>query len=93
VILELNASSFMKDKIGKRGDIKKSIQLAKLAKKYNVFLSLNSDAHFHTRIGDISSLEYIIKKAKITENDIINNSSEKVMNFLNLDLNNKFNII
>lgn len=82
VILEVNASSYNPQKAHHRGDIKKTLQLCKLAKKYNIFLSLNSDAHFHTQVGDISNLEKIIKKANLTNRDIINSSQSKVLNYL-----------
>lgn len=82
VLIEINASSFHKDKIGKRGDVEKSVKLARLAKKCGVLLSLNTDTHYHTQVGDISSLDYIIKKADLRSKHVINTSWEWVMNFL-----------
>jgi len=93
VIIEINASSFSENKIGKRGDIEKSLELCRLAKKYGVYLSLNSDAHFHTEVGDISNLNYIIKKANLREKDIINTSKERILKFLSSNSSRKQQVI
>lgn len=84
IILEANASSFYDFKLGRRGNHEMSIKLCELAKNKGVLLSLNSDAHFHTEVGDITFLNDVIQKAKLTEEDIINSSAEKVKNFLEL---------
>ncbi len=82
VLLELNSSSFSKEKIGKRGNVEKSVKLARLAKKYGVLLSLNTDTHYHAEIGDISNLNYIIKKANLKVKHVINTSLKRVLDFL-----------
>ena len=84
VILEANASSFYDFKLGRRGNHEMSIELCKLAKKKGVPLSLNSDAHFHTEVGDITFLNDVIQAANLAENDIINSSERKVIEFLDL---------
>lgn len=84
IILEANASSFYDFKLGRRGNHEMSIKLCKMAKNKEVPLSLNSDAHFHTEVGDITFLNDVIQRAELTEKDIINSSTEKVNNFLDL---------
>jgi len=82
VILEVNASSFHPNKKGARGNKKLTIKLCKLAKKYDVLLSINSDAHFHTQVGQVHHLFDIIKKAGITDKNLLNTSIEKIETFL-----------
>jgi putative hydrolase len=84
VILEANASSFDSFRVGRRGDEKMSLQLCRLIKENGALLSLNSDAHFHTEVGDITFLHKIVQKAGLTENDIINSSAVKIYDFLKL---------
>ncbi len=93
VILEINASSFSEAKLGKRGDVELSLELCRLARKYGVYLSLNTDAHFYTEVGDISNLKYIIKKAHLNKNEIINTSEEKILAFLNNDKSREQKVI
>jgi putative hydrolase len=82
VILEVNASSFHPNKKGARGNKKLTTKLYKLAKKYDVLLSINSDAHFHTQVGQVHHLFDIIKKAGITDKNLLNTSVEKIETFL-----------
>lgn len=82
VILEINASSFHPSKDGARGSENLTIKLCKLAKKYGVLLSLNSDAHFHSQVGQVHQLFDIIKKAGVTDEDLINTSIGKIEAFL-----------
>jgi len=93
VIIEINASSFNKNKIGKRGDIEKSLDLCNLAKKYGVYLSLNTDAHFYTEVGDISNLNYIIKKAELNKSNVINTSKKRILKYLSPDNSQKQKVI
>lgn len=82
IILEINASSYDPKKTTSRGDIEKTLRLCELAKMYKVPLSLNSDAHFHSQVGDISNLDKIIKNAKLKNDDVINTSFKKILNYL-----------
>ena len=82
VILELNASSYNSRKSTSRGDREKTLKLCHLAKKLDVYLSCNSDAHFHQQVGDISNLEDIIKEAELDHTHIINSSKNQVLNQL-----------
>ncbi|HLV10150.1 MAG TPA: phosphatase [Halanaerobiales bacterium] len=82
VIIEVNASSFDNSRIGKRGNRELCLELCCLAREKDVLLSLNSDAHFHTDVGNISCLFSIIEEAGLTEDNIINTSTEKIEGFL-----------
>lgn len=74
VILEVNASSFDKYRYGKRGSLERTVEMCRLAKKYNVPLSLNSDAHFSGDVGNIEHLTEVIEMAGLKEEDVINTS-------------------
>ena len=93
VILEVNASSYNPKKLHNRGDIEKAVKLCNLAKKHDVYLSLNSDAHFHTQVGDISNLKTVVRRANLKNKDIINSSQEKVLNYLKGKQYTKRNIV
>lgn len=82
VILEVNASSFDEYRYGKRGSLKKTVEMCRLAKEYNVAISLNSDAHFYTDVGNIDSLTQVVKEADLKKEDIINSSLDAVEEFL-----------
>ncbi|ACL70670.1 phosphatase [Halothermothrix orenii] len=82
VILEVNASSLEEPRLGKRGSYELTIQLCRLAKKYGAPLSMNSDAHFFTQVGNIKSLKPVIEQAELTEEDILNTDARKVESFI-----------
>ena len=82
VILEVNASSFDEYRYGKRGSLEKTVEMCSLAKKYNAAISLNSDAHYYTDVGNIEPLKQVIKDAELKDRDVLNTSSEAVEEFL-----------
>lgn len=82
VILEVNASSFDVHRYGKRGSTEKSVEMCKLAREYNVPISLNSDAHYYTDVANIEPLAEVIKGANLEEEDVLNTSIESVEGFL-----------
>lgn len=82
VILELNASSYSPKKDHTRGIKSESLRLLKLAKKYGFKLAINSDAHFHTEIGEYSSLNFIFESDYFEEELIINRSVETFTDYL-----------
>ena len=92
VILEINASSFNPKKANPRGSRKLTVQLCKLAKEYGVQLSLNSDAHFHTQVGEVHHLFDILKEAGIKNNDLINTSIGKIEAFLDSNIIRKISV-
>ena len=83
VILEINASSFDGHHYGRRGSEELSLELCQLAQEFNVPLSINSDAHFHTEVGRVDTLYPLVEKAGLKEEDIINCSLEKTLSYLN----------
>ncbi len=82
VILEVNASSHKSEMKG-RGDKKLTRKLVKLSLENGNHLALNSDAHYRDMVGDLSNLDPIINDGLITNENIINSSVNKVLNFLN----------
>lgn len=82
VILEVNASSFDKFRYGKRGSLERTVEMCKLSKKYNVPLSLNSDAHFYADVGNIEPLVDVISMAGLKEEDVINTSINSIKKIL-----------
>lgn len=86
VIIELNAGSYDKFKKGKRGVTEESVKMIKEIAKTGGYISLNSDAHFYTLIGDIEELIKIIEIADFPEELIINTekNEEKFKKFFNI---------
>ncbi|MDN5342985.1 phosphatase [Oceanotoga sp. DSM 15011] len=84
VILELNAGSFDKFKIGRRGVEEVTLKYLQAIKKYNVKISINSDAHYIDEIGRTSGLEKLVQKVGIKEENILNNNKERLLKYLNL---------
>jgi len=82
VIIEVNASSFDPLRIGKRGDRELCLRLCRLAHEYGVPVSLNSDAHFHTDVGNVACLLPLIREAGLNEEDVINTSVLKIEDYL-----------
>lgn len=82
VLLELNASSYHLRKKNRRGIMSQSIELARSVKKHGALLSVNSDAHYHTEVGNIDSLMGILIQSGLEEKSIINTSVKKVLEVL-----------
>lgn len=82
--LELNNSSF----IVRPGNSHICAQIAKLCKKHNVLVSINSDAHISYNVGEISKAGSIAIKAGIQKSQIINSSLEMLHEFLTWHKNN-----
>ena len=80
VILEINASSHKANK--GRGNRELTRKLIKLSLENGNILAVNSDAHYRDMVGDLSTLEPIIGDGIISNNDIINSSTEKIIEFL-----------
>lgn len=57
-------------------------QFARLAKKYEVWVAINSDAHICYNIGNFSEAITIAKKIGISEKQILNTSIGKIHRFL-----------
>lgn len=80
VILEINASSHKANK--GRGNRELTRKLIELSLENGNIIAVNSDAHYRDMVGDLSTLEPIIGDGIISNNDIINSSTEKILEFL-----------
>lgn len=94
VILELNNRSFVPDVEGNyRGDRDRALKLAKRAKELDIWVSVNSDTHYCSEIGKLSSGLEVAIDAGLTKDDIINFDIANLKDFLNSkdrDLHQRF---
>lgn len=79
VAIEINSSSGVTSRLGSTDNC---IKIAKLCKKYNALVSVNSDAHFCTNVGAFDHAFSILESAQIEICDVLNSSPLKVLNFL-----------
>ncbi len=79
-VLEINNKSF---NISRAGSILNCTKLARLAKKHQLKIAVNSDAHYCDSVGEFWSAIELIKDAGITAEQVINTSADKVINYLN----------
>lgn len=77
--LELNNSSFTV----RPGSFPVCSQIAKLAKKYNILVSINSDAHICYNVGENAKAVALASKEGIRKSQIINSSSSELSEYLN----------
>ncbi len=77
--LELNNSSF----VVRPGSFRVCSQLAKLAKKYKVLVSINSDAHICYNVGENAQAIALASRADIRKSQIINSSAGILSEYLN----------
>ena len=75
--LELNNSSH----IVRPGSEVICTKIARLCKKYDALISINSDAHFCDNVGEVSKVVSIAKKEGIQEEQIINNSLHEYLSW------------
>jgi len=76
--LELNNSSFTV----RPGSFPLCTQVAKLVKKYNALVSINSDAHVCYNVGEVNKAVALALKEGIRRTQIINFSSSSLSEFL-----------
>ncbi len=76
--LEINNSSF----IVRPGSFAFCSQIAKLAKKHNTMVSINSDAHICYNVGENAKATALALKEGIRKNQIINSSSRNLSEYL-----------
>ena len=79
ILIEINNSSFMTSRIGSEGTC---IKIAKLCKKFNTRIIVNSDAHFCYSIGDFTIAEAMLTEIGMPEELILNLNNEKLMDFI-----------
>lgn len=77
--LELNNSSFTV----RPGSYKACIQFAKLARKHNILVSINSDSHICYTVGEHKKAIALALKEGIRTSQILNLSPEKLKEYLN----------
>ncbi len=73
-IVEINESSITQ----REGALENAIKILKICKDLKVQVSLNTDAHFWSKIGDVSTGMKIIKEVNFPEELIINLSWDKI---------------
>ncbi len=76
--LEINNSSFTV----RPGSFNSCRQIAKLARKYNIMVSINSDAHICYNVGETSRALALASKEGIRSSQIINTSSAILNEYL-----------
>ncbi|TDT66970.1 putative hydrolase [Hypnocyclicus thermotrophus] len=81
VAIEFNNSSLTTSRLGSE---KNCYEIAELCKKYNTFISLGSDAHHSSFLGNFQEVYKIINKVNLNTKMIINTSINKVEEFINL---------
>ncbi|MEE3422356.1 MAG: phosphatase [Succinimonas sp.] len=79
VAVEINAASGAGSRIGSN---EFCLLTARLCKKYHALVSVGSDAHFMTNIGNLQHAIEFINEAGIPEEQVINTSMEKTLNFV-----------
>lgn len=88
-VIEINNNSF---KI-RKGSYENCLEIAKLCKKYNVPISLNSDAHISFNVGVVDTSIEIIQQINFPKELIINISRDNLekycQNYLGIDIFNR----
>lgn len=79
VHIEINNSSFT---VSRRGSKENCILIAKKAASISAKVCLGSDAHICFDVGNFDEAQEIIKEAGISEENILNTTTEKVVEFL-----------
>jgi len=77
VALELNSGS----PIARPGSHITCPNMLKAIKKYGGYISLGSDAHFCSRVGDLDYCESMIKQLNFNEDMVLNTNVSKVIDF------------
>lgn len=79
VHIEINNSSFT---VSRMGSEENCIRIAKKAAAIGAKVCLGSDAHFCYDVGNFEKAHEVIEKAGISEENVLNTSMDKVVNFL-----------
>lgn len=77
--IEVNNSSF----VVRPGSLPLCSQFAKMAKKHNILVSINSDAHICYHVGENSKAVDMALSAGIRKTQILNTSARKIHQYLN----------
>jgi putative hydrolase len=76
--LEINNSSFLV----RQGSRETCLEIARLVRQYGAWVSISSDAHFSSSVGEVSTALQLALDAGIPENCILNLSAARVTSFL-----------
>lgn len=93
--VEINNSSFF----AREGSKENCLDIAKLCRKYEVPVIVNSDAHFAYGVGNFERSLEVLKKADFPEELVVNSSIENLRSYflnikgmdINVEMNNKKN--
>ncbi len=77
-VLEINNSSFFV----RQGSSESCLEIAHLAKKHDVLISISSDAHYAADVGKLEQALALVLQAGVPENNILNLNAERVKRFL-----------
>lgn len=77
--LEINNNSFHANR---HGSLPHCQYLARLAKKYNTWITINSDAHIFSSVGDFKKAWDVACGAGIERNQVLNLTADRVKKFL-----------
>ena len=77
-LIEINANSFNL----RKSSIENCRKIAGLCKKHGVQVCVNSDAHYHTRVGELEKPLNILDELDMPESLIINSSLEGIKDFI-----------
>ncbi len=77
-LVELNAGSLRVRKDSQ----KNCVEIAKLCKKYRVPVVINSDAHFATAVGDVSSVIRMLHEIDFPEELVLNGNAERLFGYI-----------
>lgn len=77
-LIEINNSTFRY----KKGSMKNCFKIAKLCKKYNARIIINSDAHFSTAVGRVDDAIAALKELDFPKELIVNSSKENFISYM-----------
>jgi len=79
IAIEINNSSFTGSR---EGSWERCLEFAKEVKKQNHFISIGTDSHISTMLGNFDKAIELILKAGLTEENILNTSVEKLEKYI-----------
>jgi putative hydrolase len=83
ILLEINASYFLKNRLNPE-EINKMKIMIKLLKDNNQKMIINSDAHNPYEVGDFSKVIAKFDELGLSEDDLLNNNPKAVLKFLDI---------
>ncbi len=84
ILLEINASCFLKHRVDKEEMSKLKIMI-KILKDNNQKMIINSDAHSPHEVGDFDNVIAKFDELGINEDDLLNNDPQAVLKFFNIN--------